>query len=227
MALNVNIFGDLRFEDLPNRSIADYTEHRAAEALAAFSAAEDLMMNQMLALLSDEGTDVQTEFGMGFGGRLQKLSEHQNAEATRFGDKWTVAFPIDAYGDRSLYSSAYLDEASLSDINQDAANKFLKDVDTLLDEHLRAILTKANYTFSDGEWPGRKTGLLTIRKLANADSQAGSIANDVSTSSRPATGPPTAAAKTVNSAATTSTRRGRAEMRLASEESMVATPAVS
>ena len=60
------------------------------------------------------------------------------------------------------------------------------------------------------------------RSTAWAESESRSVKPPLA-SSRPATGPPTAAAKTVNSAAITRTRRGRAEMRLASEESMVAT----
>ncbi len=60
------------------------------------------------------------------------------------------------------------------------------------------------------------------RSTAWAESESRSV-KPPPASSRPATGPPTAAAKTVNSAATTRTRRGRAEMRLASAESMVAT----
>ena len=70
--------------------------------------------------------------------------------------------------------------------------------------------------------PERSPVAASRRSTAWAESESRSVKPPLASSS-PATGPPTAAAKTVNNAATTRTRRGREEMRLASAESMAAT----
>lgn len=175
MTAPINIFGAYGFTDLASVPIAQATETVVYEAISAFLAAENSFLNDMLSLLCTFGTEVQTEFAEGGGGTFQQITDVGAVEATRTGGKWTVGFPIYAYGDRVMYSKSYLDEATLADLNRDVVDKTLKDVTTMISTVNSALLLKTNYTFNDNAWPGRRTGSINVRRLANNDSSDGEV----------------------------------------------------
>lgn len=172
---DLNIFGAYSYEDLPSVAVADLTEEKTLAAIQAFYAAENAFMQEMLRTLCTFGTAPQAEFEMGGGGAFQRLSDVGAIEATKVGDAWSLGFPIHAYGDRTIWTQSYLDEATLYTLNRDAIDKAQKDVTTMINIVNSALLLKTNYTFNDANWPGSKTGSLNVRRLANNDSTDGSI----------------------------------------------------
>lgn len=175
MSVSTNIFGHWRFADLPSVALATVTEPKAYDYLTTFAAAESAALSLLLGALSEDGQEVASTFGSGLGGRMQVEGEYGGIEATRMGAEWSVAYPIRSYADRAMYTGAYLDEATLADLNAHAVNAALKDVETSIVAAFTALLNKTNATFNDNPWPGRRTGSLTIRRLANADSSDGSV----------------------------------------------------
>jgi hypothetical protein len=173
--LNVNIFGNYEFADLPTIAVATETEENVYAALQEFLAAESRLVSDLAGLLADEGTNLAENFGTVTGGQLQRAGEFSRPEATRRGGKWGVAFPIYAWEDRKIYTPEFLARANLQDINADAVSAAVKDVNTVLQHLFGALTGKDNYTFDDSEWPGENAGPLTIRRLANNDASDGSL----------------------------------------------------
>jgi hypothetical protein len=176
MALNINLFGSYDQRDWV-RPVAEVGEDRVLATLQAFAAAESARVRDLISFITDFGdtTQVQTNFGLAFGGELQPMTEYGPPEATREKGQWPVAYPIYGYGDRKMYTPVFLMRATLNDINRDAVGAAVKDVRTVFREILKSVLLKTNYTFNDSNWPGANLGNLTIRRLANADGSVGSI----------------------------------------------------
>lgn len=168
-----NIFGQYAFQDLPSIPVASVTESDLFGQLEAFAAAESAAMNELSSLLADQGTNLQETTGYVSGGQMQRISEYAQPEATRRGGSYTVAFPIWAWGDRKVYTPAFLSRATLATLNADAIEAALKDVNTVLIQMFGALTNKTNFTFTDSEWPGINAGSLAIKRLANADGQVG------------------------------------------------------
>jgi hypothetical protein len=176
MYTGVNIFGEYNYDDLPTILVKDVSQSSLYETLQQFAAQSTAALNDAIgALLSGVSADVGAEFGADVGGEMQKISELVGPEATRVGEAWSTQFPISAFADRVMYTQSYLDEANLQTLNAHALNVVVKDVFTNHREMWKALLKKTNYSFNDSRWPGRKTGTLTIRRLANADGQAGYV----------------------------------------------------
>jgi hypothetical protein len=171
--LNVNIFGQYAFADLPSIAVADLSQDDLYSQLQAFAAEESRMLSQLVAAVADEGSNVKESFGYVAGGQLQRIGEMAQPEATRRGGKWDVAYPLYAWGDRKIYTPEYLERASLADLNADVVEATLKDVNTVLAVVFDAFSNKTNKAYDDDPWPGDKTGAHTVRRLANADAQVG------------------------------------------------------
>ena len=175
MAININVFGEYKREDLPSIALADVTEGSVLEQIRVFLAEENAFLDDMVQMLATRGQTIQEQYGNNFGGRLQNLGEIASVEQVRVGRAWSLGYPIYAYGSANAYRVAYLDEATLDDLNKDVVNHTLMDVETFITEIMRALLGNANYTFNDVPWPGGRTTAYTVYRLANADGTTGSV----------------------------------------------------
>jgi hypothetical protein len=177
MAINVNIFGEYALQDLPAIPILSVTEDRLFEAIQAFVDAENAFLTELGAILWDTGEDVQTSFGNGMGGRMQMLGEIAGVEATRQGARWYVGFPIYAKGTMQSMRVAWLQRASLADLNSLVVHSAMINIETVISDALGAILRNDNYVFDDTQWPGMNAGTPTVYPLANNDGSTGSVYN--------------------------------------------------
>lgn len=179
MPLEVNIFGHYNFSDLPGIGLAEVNQEEILETLRAFLEEENRFVRELTAMLADEGTGaIETFGGGGVGGELQVFGEISTIEATKEGAGWNVGYPIVAAGDRRMVTQAWLDEATLAHLNTQAVNAAVKDANFVLKTILRAILRNVNVSFDDRQWPGTGNegpGVITVRRLANADGAAGTI----------------------------------------------------
>ncbi|HLL88755.1 MAG TPA: hypothetical protein VK324_05590 [Tepidisphaeraceae bacterium] len=166
---NINIFGAYDFRDLPNRPATALDQQTLYENLQAFATAASAFVSELGTLLVEESEVVTESFGEVSGGQYQKIAEIGTMEARRIGGKWQASYPIDAWGDRFMFTQAFLDDANLADVNALAVNNALVDAQTYISEVNRAFLTKENFEFDDNVWPGKKTGTLKCKRLANAD----------------------------------------------------------
>lgn len=182
MSLTANTFGEFLFADLLPVNILDVTEDRYLPMIQNFLATEQNFLNSITAILCDTGTDVQTGFQTGVGGKMQRLARRGSVEATRGGVPWYVSFPLYAYGNKQLYEVAWLKRAKFWQLATTILDATLSDIRTTIEEMLGALLNNVNGSYDDSVWPGMKAAYpghsatnLTISRLANNDSAAGSI----------------------------------------------------
>lgn len=182
MSLTANAFGEMLFGDLLPVNILSVTEDRYLPAIENFLAAEQAYLNQLTSVLCDTGKEPQTGFSTGVGGLMQKMGKRGGVEATRGGQRWFVAFPLFAFGNKQLYEVPWLQRATFVELAWTILDAMLSDIRTTITEMLTALLSNANYTYDDSQWPGmnaqfvgQASGPLTIRRLANADGAVGSV----------------------------------------------------
>jgi hypothetical protein len=171
----LNIFGNYDTRDLASQSLIDFTEQRAMEALRSFARQYDEVLQEMLRNLCTIDTIAQANFGYNFGGEMQPYTEAGETEATRALDQWSVALPIRRLRDRQLYSEEWLQVCTLEDLQKDVLAAATRDYETMVKMILRSAMYSANYTFTDGIFPGSNLGSLAVKRLCNNDSAVGAV----------------------------------------------------
>ena len=134
-----------------------------------FAAATSKHLSKIMGLLVDESEKVQESYSNAESGKFQPIGDVTTLEARRFGAKYQIGFPIQAWGDRFLYSQSFLDEATLADLNSHVVNTALTDARTFISEILKGVMYKDNYDFDDNQWPGQRLGTIKVKRLFNAD----------------------------------------------------------
>lgn len=187
MNVNANTFGQALFGDLLPVNVLSVTEDKYMQSIQTFVQRENEFLNQIMSILCDKGTDVQTGFLDGVGGRLQKISKRGGSEVTRHGQRWWTGYPIAAWGEEQAYEIPWLKRATFVELAANILGAVLSDINTVIVEMLRALLRNDSYNHDDTQWPGRNavnlTGvngggaLIAVKPLANADGSVGSVYN--------------------------------------------------
>lgn len=173
-----NIFGDLDSRDL-ERPVLEFGQPdlyvRMRQALAYYNETA----NAILGLLTNRTTVVQERFPFGTlgGGLLQRSAEFGQVLAVRptVGAEFDVAYPIERYATRAIFTPEYLLRARVQDVQAVTVQMIVDDYNTLFRTVLEALFNNANYSFVDPKDIGAGAGTLTIRRLFNADGTAGNI----------------------------------------------------
>jgi hypothetical protein len=173
-----NIFGDLDSRDLV-RPVLEFGQPdlyiRLRQALAYYNQTADAI----LGLLANRTTTVQERFPFGTigGGLLQPGAELGRALAVRpnQGAEFDVAYPIDRFRTRAIFTPEYLLRATVADVQAVTVQALIDDFNTMFRTTLAALFDNANYTFIDPKDIGAGAGTLTIRRLFNADGTTGNI----------------------------------------------------
>lgn len=177
----LQIFGwrDSR-DNLETTSVAQYTENQAMADIRRFADDYNALVANIEGDLAVRGVNVQSSFGLGAGGEMQPYAEAGETEATRPPEAWTVAYPIYAFRSRKLYTSQYMNEAVLEQLEKDVIQAAVENYETRRKMILRSLLRKTNFTFDDGqanskEWPKAGFGNLAVKRLANNDGATGEV----------------------------------------------------
>ncbi len=170
-----NIFGAYDTRDNLDLPIEEYTEERAAEDIARFRAAFDSVVDDVTNLLSLPTTNAKGSFGTTAGGEMQPYVEKGDTEATRGGEEYDVAYGINRFRDRQIYTEEFIATNTMDRLNQDVGMAAVRNGTTRIKQVLRAIMLKGNYTFRDGEFPGLNLGNLAVKRLFNNDGATGSV----------------------------------------------------
>lgn len=171
----LNIFGAYDSRDLTGVLLADYTENSAMADLKRFTAEYNVLVAALLNDFSEETTKAKSNYGLAVGGEMQPYTETGETEATRSAGEWPVAYPIRRARDAKLYTEERLETITVEDLDKDVVDTVAKDWETLNKGFLRSVMKKANYTFTDGIFPGSNLGDLDVKRLANNDGGAGSV----------------------------------------------------
>jgi hypothetical protein len=170
-----NIFGAYDTRDNLDVPIEEYTEERAAQDIAVFAARFNEVVEQTVNLISVATTKAVGSTGTIGGGEMQPYVEKGDTEATRGGEEWNYAVPIDRFRDRQIYTEEFIATNTMDVLNRDVVMSAIRNGTTRIKQVLRAVLHKTNYTFRDGEFPGSGLGNLAVKRLFNNDSATGSI----------------------------------------------------
>jgi hypothetical protein len=169
MAYTSNIYGALQIPD------DDYTWVRTYGQEAIYDATIQLLGNHNADLEAFESifvervTDAHTaKFYLDTGGRLQKLTEKTRSANTKAAGTWTVALPLEEWGDSiagDRVQMAYMTTRLYGLHIQQVLNS---DINTRRHEMLKRLFNNGGgspITFNDPLW-----GSLNIQPLANGDS---------------------------------------------------------
>lgn len=171
----LNIFGAYDSRDLTGVSVMDYTESSVMADLRRFTQEYNTLYAQLVNDFSSETTDAKANFGLAVGGEMQPYTEQGETEATRQGGEWSIAYPIARVRDAKLYTEERLETITVEELDKDVLDTVAKDWETSNKGFLRSVLKKANWTFTDGMFPGSNLGDLEIKRLANNDGAAGAV----------------------------------------------------
>lgn len=181
MSLNAATFGEFLFGDLLPLNIYSVTEDKYLQQIQRFVQEENAFMAQLMSVLADSGTEAQSGFLNGVGGRMHVMGKRGGVEATRGGQKWYVGYPIFAKGSKQTYEIPWLKRATFVELAASILTATTMDIETVIVDLLNALMSNVNYTFDDTQWPGMKAltpgsaAPITVYRLANADSSAGSV----------------------------------------------------
>jgi hypothetical protein len=167
--LDINIFGDYDFAELATQPVTSVDPQVVLDAMRSFAGGVDQFLSEQTGLLTTESEKHQESFGQVDSGEFQAINDITTIEARKIGGSWQIGFPIYAKGDRMLYTQAWLDRATLADLNSHMVNVGITDSRTFIRDINRSLLFKTNYNFDDNVWPGAKNGTLKVKRLFNAD----------------------------------------------------------
>jgi hypothetical protein len=166
MANNTVLYGFRNLGDIYNNTVTNELIPVVTDAIEESRVAHNDEIQAVQSLLVEPTTKFQERFKVASGARLQPLDENGRARVVKPSGYFDVAYPIKKAGiaEGNTFEAGVLQ--TVADVQATAAEMFIADNNWMMDQVLAAMYNNADWTYVD-----EKNGSLTIKPIANNDTQ--------------------------------------------------------
>lgn len=166
MANNTVLYGFRNLGDIRNNTVNEALVPVITDAIEESRRFHSEEIDAVQSLLVQPTTQFKEHFKTASAARLQPLDEHGRARVIKSTGGFDIAYPIKKAGiaEGSTFETSVLQ--TVADVEQTAATMFLADNNWMMDQLLAAMYNNADWVH-----PDEKHGDLTIKPIANNDSQ--------------------------------------------------------